>query len=190
MPFRHILIVALFIVQLVVAVGLVVAVTGQPDIEIDEDTLAAAERAYRQRDSERPAPSQPDIQPSASAPDRGGSAERAPEPERDRERTRERRQPQVTTSSPDEDEGDDELEVDDVREPFDSGQFMEALDLAVRYLEQDPDQAYVRRVAVTSACATGDIDTALEYYEQMNDRDQRTSQHRCGRYNVDIDEEL
>lgn len=190
MPFRNAVLACFFLAQLVAAVGLVFATTGTPSIEIDEDKLAEAERAHQQRERQRsaPAPSQPDTTPTPAAnePDPEPEPEPDPEPRRERERS----QPEVATSRDSDDGADDEVEIDDVREPFDSGQFMAALELAEAYLENDPDQAYIRRVAVTSACATGEIETALDYYEEMNDRDQRTSEHRCGRYNIDLEDEL
>ncbi|ACY13177.1 hypothetical protein [Haliangium ochraceum] len=77
-----------------------------------------------------------------------------------------------------------ELSIDDVRAFYDRGNFFDALEAAERYLRANPDQAYIRRVAVTSACAVGEEATARRYYEQMSKRDQRTVGIRCGRYGV------
>ena len=195
MQLRHAALATAVLVQFVAAVVLVIRASGGHDVEVDEAKVAAAQTAYERR--QRGQASAPTLPDRGTTPDRAQrTADREPAPEADDDpdpppSRGARRQPSVSVDT-DDDEGGGrgQVEVDDVRSPFDSGRFMEALELAEEYLEHDPEQAYIRRVAVTSACATGEIDTALEYYEQMNERDQRTSQHRCERYNVDIEAEL
>ncbi len=193
MQLRHAALVAVLVIQGIAAVVLAVKASGGTKVTVDEDALAEAQAVYDRRATTSPAePSMPEPTPAS---ERRPEATTSPEPSgRDDDepsrsgRTRER--PTPAPAAEEESSSGDEVEVDDVRAPFDSGRFMEALELAEAYLERDPDQAYIQRVAVTSACATGEIDTALDYYEQMNERDQRTSQHRCSRYNVDLEAEL
>ena len=185
MRYRFAAIVAAVVGLLVASVVLVIKTTGSPKLEIDESELAAARAAHQRRQAERaPAPRIPQRDPERRA--RAPAPEPEPEPEPRPERAEvERARPTLSAQQP-ENGNSGRIELDDVREAFDRGRFLDALEAAEDYLEHDPDQAYVRRIAVTSACAVGQIETAQTYYDQMNERDQKTSQARCEKYGVEF----
>lgn len=181
---------------LVASLMLVVKTNSRADVAIDEAKLAEARAAHQRRQAartpaERPPQAQPEPRPrtSRSAPE----PEAEPEPprrQRDRGERRdslrsERARPTLS-EQPGQSSPSGPVEIDDVRNPFDSGNFLEALELAEAYLERDPDQTYIRRIAVTSACAVGQVDTARRFYDEMDERDQRTSQQRCSRWGVEF----
>ncbi len=190
MRIRHAALAAAVAFQLVASVVLVIKANATPEHSIDESELAAARAAFQRRQAARSAPPPP--RQAEPEPRRPAASRQRPEPEPEPEpEPRRRETAQVERSRPTlaqrepADSPSGPVEVDDVRTPFDRGQFIEALELAEEYLERDPDQAYIRRVAVTSACATGQLEVARRYYEQMDERDQRTSERRCARYGID-----
>jgi hypothetical protein len=181
---------AALIVLLIASVALVIKTSRQPELSVDDAQLAAARAAHQRRESARvSAPRAPPPAPCARTPRTEAPPATPPrEPEREpprRERAElERSRPTLSQQATSSSSGD--VDIDDVRQPFDRGEFLEALEMAEAYLERDPDQAYVRRIAVTSACAVGQIDTARRFYDQMDERDQRTSEQRCSRWGVEF----
>jgi hypothetical protein len=189
MRFRQLVIPAAVIIQLMAALILVVNTSRAPAVTIDDAKLAEARAAHQRREAARQRPAPPPRLAGQPAPRTSAatSAHRDPPPQPEpprRERTEiERPRPALAER---ETRSSGEVDIDDVREPFDRGQFLEALELAEAYLAREPDQAYIRRIAVTSACAVGNLDAAQKYYDQMDDRDKRTSEQRCARWGVEF----
>ena len=73
-----------------------------------------------------------------------------------------------------------------IRAAYDMGDFDTSLTQAEELLRQDPSNAYVRRVAVVSACAVDDAATARRYFQGMDARDQRIVAKRCERFGVQL----
>jgi hypothetical protein len=78
----------------------------------------------------------------------------------------------------------DQLTVEQVRTAYDHGDFESALDLAERFLSQDPKNDYVKRVAVVAACAMGEEAVAQKHYNETIPRDQPVVAKRCRRYGI------
>lgn len=73
-----------------------------------------------------------------------------------------------------------------LRQAYDMGDFDTSLTQAEEFLRQDPSNAYVRRVAVVSACAVDDAATARRYFQGMDAQDQRIVAKRCERFGVQL----
>lgn len=73
-----------------------------------------------------------------------------------------------------------------IRQAYDMGDFDTSLTQAEELLRQDPGNAYVRRVAVVSACAVDDAATARRYFQGMDAQDQRIVAKRCERFGVQL----
>lgn len=66
------------------------------------------------------------------------------------------------------------------------GDFDSSLTQAEEFLRQDPGNAYVKRVAVVSACAVDDAVTARRYFQNMDAQNQRIVAKRCERFGVQL----
>jgi hypothetical protein len=73
-----------------------------------------------------------------------------------------------------------------IRQAYDMGDFDTSLTQAEEFLRQDPSNAYVKRVAVVSACAVDDAVTARRYLQDMDAQDQRIVTKRCARFGVQL----
>jgi hypothetical protein len=181
----------------VVVVGallvLFIRVRSEQEIVVSEDALSEARARYerarsgtRERASEpsfqadrsamasRPSQRPPMEEPAASdLPMRpGGSATRVasdgPQPP-----------PPVPPAS-----STGQLTVEQVRNAYDHGDFESALDLAERFLSENPQNDYVKRVAVVAACAMGEEAVAQKHYNETVPRDQPVVAKRCRRYGI------
>ena len=74
--------------------------------------------------------------------------------------------------------------VDDAGVKYDMGDFDTSLLQAEEFLRQEPGNAYVKRVAVVSACAVDDPATARKHYQDMDAQNQRIVARRCERFGV------
>ena len=77
-----------------------------------------------------------------------------------------------------------QLTVEQVRNAYDHGDFESALDLAERFLSENPKDEYVKRVAVVAACAMGEEAVAQKHYNETIPRDQPVVAKRCRRYGI------
>ncbi len=73
---------------------------------------------------------------------------------------------------------------------FDRGDYPGAEDVALHVLAREPDNARMTRIVVSSACATGNIERAKEYYGRLPTRDQKQMQKRCNKWGVRLGDEL
>jgi hypothetical protein len=186
--FQNAALTAGFVAVLGLAVLLVFQLGRSPDVAIAEEDLAAARARYQRQQAARTAPTPPDFEARTQAPPRARppTPAPAPAPAPPTVPTRSDRAPPSLPAPAVPPEQAARSEIDDIRSAFDRGEFFEALEAAEAHLGRNPNQEYVRRVAVTSACAVGRDDVARKYFEQMNDRDQRTARVRCGRYGIDL----
>lgn len=191
---RQVAVIAGFVMVLGALVLLLVEVNASPEVEVPEDALAQARARYQREQRASPA-SRPAVRAPAApvkrAPTRAKrSAKRSDDAARSAGNTRSRRRvPTLEVSPPRaraEDESSAAAQVTEIRNLYDRGRYDEALDLAEAHLRRDPDQRYVRRVAVTSACALGDADAVRSLMEGMSPADERIVRLRCARFGLEI----
>lgn len=185
--------------NLVLAIGAVVvlgaglillfAVNADSEVEVPEDLLAQARDRHARSQAGRP----PSPRPSVPSP-----ATRPPPP-RDTEAPDER--PQLRADEGTEPPRPRRPLAEDMRQPikddlnstrrsigslYDNGNYEEALEAARAFLEDNPEERYIRRVAVTSACALGDNAAAHAYFEDMHPTDRPIVVKRCARFGVEL----
>lgn len=177
-------------------VVLFVQVRAPQEIVIPEDALSQARSRYEFTRGDAPAPaafqadrsevaSRPSRRPAGERPDRPGVP--AVPPARERlapGRLPGRGAPNLPANHPDDASPVLVQKRESVREAYDMGDFESSLTQAEEFLRQDASNAYVKRVAVVSACALGDEAAARRHFEGMNTRDQRVVTKRCKRFGV------
>ena len=72
------------------------------------------------------------------------------------------------------------------REAYDHGDYESALSSAEEFLKAQPDDAYIKRIAAVSACATGDDAAARRHYQETTPDNQRIVALRCRRYGIEL----
>ncbi len=73
----------------------------------------------------------------------------------------------------------------EVNRAYDHGDYDEAKAAAEKVLKEDPTNARMLRVAVSSSCILGDATDAQAYYAKLSDkRDREQMKARCDRYGV------
>ncbi|HKE14263.1 MAG TPA: hypothetical protein VKB80_05350 [Kofleriaceae bacterium] len=72
------------------------------------------------------------------------------------------------------------------REAYDHGDYESALSSAEEFLKAKPDDAYIKRIAAVSACATGDEAAARRHFQETTPDNQRIVALRCRRYGVEL----
>ena len=185
---HHIPLVASFVVVISALVFLLIEINASPDIELPEEALAQAQAQYERHAAARKArpPRTAPVPPARRA--RAPRAEPAKRPSNGaRSTSSARSRPNLSgrdSASRRADQGT--IEVGDVGKLYDHGRYDEALELAEEYLRNDPDQRYVRRVAVTSSCALGEATKAREHQAKLPPGDQRVVRTRCARFGIDI----
>lgn len=73
-----------------------------------------------------------------------------------------------------------------VSDAYDQGDFEGAFRNAEDFLHQQPDDAYVKRVAAVSACAVGNQQAAMKHYQEATEANKRIIKLRCSRYGIDF----
>ncbi|HEY4180779.1 MAG TPA: hypothetical protein VGM90_28235 [Kofleriaceae bacterium] len=71
---------------------------------------------------------------------------------------------------------------------YDGGEFDEAMTLARKVLEDDPQNTRMRRIMVSSSCILDDAATAQKNYLFLPVQDRETMRIRCARYGVTFTE--
>ena len=66
-----------------------------------------------------------------------------------------------------------------VSDAYDHGDFETAFRAAEDFLHQQPDDAYVKRVAAVSACAVGNQTAAMKHYQEAAEANKRIIKLRC-----------
>ncbi len=66
-----------------------------------------------------------------------------------------------------------------VTEAYDHGDFEAAFRASEDFLHQQPDDAYVKRVAAVSACALGNQSAATKHYQEATEANKRIIKLRC-----------
>lgn len=185
--------IALAVATAVVLGALVVLffrVRATQEVTVPEEALARARAQYqRQSPAARPAPERARTRrPTSSVPPaRSRAPDRAPAPSQERDRPR----APALRSSP---ASDERSEIDEkreaVRDAYDHGDYVTALDHAEDFMEMDVGGSpqhrmhvrYVRRVAAVAACALGEEAVARKYHDEMDSADQRVVAKRCERF--------
>lgn len=178
-------------------VVLFVQVRAPQEIVVPEDALSQARSRYEFTRGDVPVPAafQADRSEAASRPSRRPAAGERPDrtsmpatpPARERAtpgRLPGRGAPNLPANHPDDTSPALVQKRESVREAYDMGDFESSLTQAEEFLRQDASNAYVKRVAVVSACALGDEAAARRHFEGMNTRDQRVVTKRCQRFGV------
>jgi hypothetical protein len=193
---RNILLAAGAVVVLGALLLLLVELKGSSEVDVPEDLLAQARDHYARNQVRRPG-TPPPAPPPASAPrPRGPRGEMPPPPDRSQPALgeddgpppeqliamREARLAEISASA----KGDLNMDRRKIGLLYDSGKYDEALEVALSFLKENPDERYVRRVVVTSACALGDTATARSYFEDMHATDRTIVVKRCARFGVDL----
>ncbi|ACY12727.1 hypothetical protein [Haliangium ochraceum] len=184
---RHVALTVLAIATLLALAVLFVKARAEPSIELPEDALAQARSAFQRAQSRsesmrtpRATPTRATPPPPPSAPadtdDEEGDPD-APQPLRPSVSQVRKRSTGRTAAS------DDPVreEREEIRSAYDTGDFATALALAEPLLQSHPDQAYIRRVAVVSACALGDTPTVERHNAELSRPDKRIVRRRCER---------
>lgn len=70
---------------------------------------------------------------------------------------------------------------------YDRGDTAEAADIAKKILAEQPGNARMLRIVVSTACMDGDAATAKQYYATLGKSDQGQMRTRCERYGVTFD---
>ncbi len=70
---------------------------------------------------------------------------------------------------------------------YDRGDTAEATDLAKKILAEQPGNARMLRIVVSTACMDGDAATAKQFYAPLGKSDQAQMRTRCERYGVTFD---
>lgn len=191
---RNIALVAFSVVVLGALVLLLVKVTASAEVEVPEEALAEARARYaRSQAAHNRASSAPPAAASSSA----AEAARARRARMAAEQAREAPPPRRTTArlppQPEEPprelsprEEDLQTQRNELRSAYDRGNYEVALQQAKEYLRLRPNDRYVMRVTVTSACAVGDEETARALYEQMVEEDRRIERLRCAKYGFEF----
>jgi hypothetical protein len=188
---RQIAVLAGFVMVLGALVLLLVEVNASSAVEVPEDSLAQARARFERHQSAhrgtRPPPSPIPAEPSRTTPPSPARAESDDGARSARRPPSRRPGPSLDTAAHQKDESETPpSRVAAIRDLFDRGQYDGALDMAEAYLRTDPEQTYVRRVAVTSACALGDADTARAHYKELHSADQRIVSARCARFGFEF----
>ncbi|CAN5897711.1 hypothetical protein BH11MYX2_BH11MYX2_06230 [soil metagenome] len=71
---------------------------------------------------------------------------------------------------------------------YDAGELDDAMSLARKVLEDDPDNVRMRRIMVSSSCILEDATTAQKHYLLLPPGDRETMRIRCARYGVTFTE--
>lgn len=191
MQLRTVTIATATIAVLGALVMLFIQVRAPQEIEIPEDALSQARSRYeRSRGAPGPGAVQADHGRAASRPARRpGPGDRPDRPDiaagrPTRERPAGQRASGQPAALPDDTNPLLVEKRESIRAAYDMGDFDTSLLQAEAFLRQDPGNAYVKRVAVVSACAVDDAATARKYYQAMDERDQRIVAKRCERFGV------
>jgi hypothetical protein len=168
---------------------LALKVRARQEVDVDQAELQRAEAQYKQRASQLqpPTPALDRAQaratsippPTASAADRRSPPDVVPSAGE-----RASVDPVVTVQrTPDEQL---KARMDAATRLFDRGDYPGAEDAAVSILEANPRNIRMLRIVVSSACATGSVDRAKEYYARLPSRDQEQMQRRCDKWGVQV----
>ncbi len=182
-------------------VVLFVRVKADPDVAVSDQALREAQASF-ERASRAPAPPPTPAIPPPTL--------RSPEPEAAEPAARqgeaERRIPRVPPTRASglrreaRDRGDGEGSSDaptdqspelvqkrnTVTEAYDRGDFEAAFRASEDFLHQQPDDAYVKRVAAVSACALGEQSAATKHYQEATEANKRIIKLRCNRYGIEL----
>lgn len=188
-----------------VLVLLLLEVRGDSKPDISEEKRARALAEYRRRaaKSQSEAVKPPSAtQPKGSSPARTRER-RLPRPpkriERPRALERERRpSPSRTERSPDvprpEIAGQDDDESNPVKKRmteatqfYDQGNYPAAQEVALEVLKKDPNNVKMLRVAVSTLCATGDVEKAGTYLRLLPSRDRGQMKRRCKKWGAELE---
>lgn len=74
--------------------------------------------------------------------------------------------------------------MDEANKAYDRGDLDEAGAIATKVLRDDPANVRMLRIAVSSACISGDTADAQKYYTKLPPADRAQMKTRCGRYGV------
>ena len=194
---RNILLVAFSVAVLGALVLLLVKVNAGAAVDVPEEALNEARARYARSQAARnrrsPAPPAASNAAAAAAARalrarkeaeqaRSSSGRTPPEPRRPPARL----PPQEARREDSPREQDLASQRQELRSAYDRGNYELALQYAKGYLRERPNDRYVMRVTVTSACAAGDEETARAIYEQMIEEDRRIERLRCAKYGVEF----
>ena len=70
---------------------------------------------------------------------------------------------------------------------YDKGNYPAAQEVALEILEKDPGNIKMLRVAVSTLCATGDVDRAVRYLNQLPAGDQNQMRKRCEKWGAELE---
>jgi hypothetical protein len=182
-------------------VVLVVRVKAEPDVAVSDQALREAQASF-ERASRAPAPpSTPAIPPPtlrSPEPEAAEPAARVGESERRiprvpptmasglRREGRDRGESEVPSDAPTDQSPELVQKRNTVTEAYDHGDFEAAFRASEDFLHQQPDDAYVKRVAAVSACALGDQSAAMKHYQEATEANKRIIKLRCHRYGIEL----
>lgn len=205
MKVSHITLAGSSIAVLGALVLLMFEVRATPEMEVPADKLAMAQARYEQTKSGsdapmprvspptavRPPPSRVPAEMPAGMDDGSGPGDlgqREPKRIQVNSRAAEMKEPMMQSAEPTSEAPKDpkQVKLEELRGFYDQGDYVAALDAAKQFLRETPDDPYVLRVGVVSACASGDEAFAREKFGQMNPRDQRVTRIRCQRFGIEL----
>jgi hypothetical protein len=185
-------------------VVLVFRVKAEPDVAVSDQALREAQASFERASRVPPPPATPAIppptlrSPEPAAPGEGEPAARQGESERRiprvpptmasglRREGHDRGASEASSDAPTDQSPELVRKRNTVTEAYDHGDFEAAFRASEDFLHQQPDDAYVKRVAAVSACALGDQNAALKHYQEATEANKRIIKLRCSRYGIEL----
>ena len=202
MNVRSILLAAGSALVLAGLVALMMAVEGEPELDIPETALAQAQQHYERTHATPTAPANPGL--AAANPGRRdtsrttGSTTKRPEPTpsppaRSNPRNDPGSDPNPTPPTlppapPDQDDGGATLKelMDIANRYYDHGEYELAVEQALSILAEHPRNVRMMRIMVSAGCMMGAEDQARQYFPLLPENAKRVMRIRCGRYGIEL----
>lgn len=109
---------------------------------------------------------------------------RAPPPFR--ENRSDKTRPEIAKPG-DDDSNPTQQRMTEATQLYDRGNYPAAQELALEILKKDPNNVKMLRVAVSTLCATGDVDKAGTYLRMLPSRDQNQMKRRCKKWGAELE---
>ena len=207
MQARNITIVLAGLVVLGVVGVLLFQVRGDANPQLSEEKRARALAEYQRRQAATPPSRRAAPPPTAHRPRKWPTKKEEEEEESRPAPVRERRLPQrrlpqhkierpqvdrprpnVAAKKGDDDDNPVKARMMEATGFYDKGDYPAAQEVALEVLEKDPRNIKMLRVAVSTLCATGDVDRAAVYLERLPAGDKKQMMRRCRKWGAELDQ--
>ena len=76
--------------------------------------------------------------------------------------------------------------MDQANTLYNRSEYEQAFEVALKVLEDDPENIRMLRVAVSSSCAMGETATATQYIDKLPERHRESMRRRCKKFGTEL----